>query len=285
MISSRSKRRSWNKPVRLSFSKMHGCGNDFLVCEALSRPVTLEATTIKRLADRHFGVGFDQLLLIEPPLRPKSDFALAIYNSDGSQAGHCGNGARCVARFVFDNAFSHKQALTWDVASEDGPLDCFVTRRHSEASFTVEMGVPSFSIEKMPSALRADARQAGEFLFVIDTAEFTPVHLGNLHAVFMVDNTDTALVDGIEGVNAGYCQVIDREHLKLRVFERGVGETLACGSGACAAAAAAHILGRTDASVSIDVPGGMLEVDWRGTGTTIELRGPAQTCFRGSASL
>ncbi len=264
---------------------MHGCGNDFLVCEALSRPIKLAAAEIRRLADRHFSIGFDQLLLIEPPLRPSSDFALAIYNSDGSEAGHCGNGARCVARFVFDQNLSHKPMLTWDIVAGDAPAGCFVTKRLSEASFEVQLGVPGFSIDAMPLALQADARQIGEFLFATDALEFTPVHIGNPHAVVMVADMDAALVDGVAGVNVGFCQVIDRRHLRLRVFERGVGETLACGSGACAAAAAARILGKTDAIVSLEMPGGNLQVEWQGQGAMMQLRGPAEVSFRGSLLL
>ncbi len=264
---------------------MHGCGNDFLVCEALSRPINLEAGEIQRLADRHFGVGFDQLLLIEPPLRPTSDFALAIYNSDGLAAGHCGNGARCVARFVFDQNFSHKPILAWDIVVHDASAGCFVTKRLSETDFEVEVGMPSFSIDTMPSALQTDARQIGAFLFATDALEFTPVHLGNPHAVVMVADVGATLIDGIEGVNVGFCQVVDRGHLKLRVFERGVGETLACGSGACAAAAAARILGKTDAIVSLEMRGGNVQVEWQGQGAMIQLRGPAEVSFRGSLRL
>ena len=275
--------------MRLAFSKMHGCGNDFLVCEALSRPLRLDTEQIRRLADRHFGVGFDQLLLIEPPLDPSSDFALAIFNSDGSPAEHCGNGARCVARFVLDRRFTHKQVLTWDVISRQGAGRRFVTRQLDDDRFDVEMGVPDFSAGKVPEPIKALARQISELVWTTEALEFTPVNLGNAHVVVMVEDLHEAGVNLtaklVESANVGFCQTVDHGRLKLRVFERGVGETLACGSGACAAAAVAQRLGKVGTKVLLDVPGGELEVEWRGVGTMIHLRGPAQLSFRGSLSL
>ena len=258
---------------------MHGCGNDFLVCEAITRPIALEAGQIERLADRHYGVGFDQLLMIEPPLRATSDFALAIYNSDGSAAGHCGNGARCVARFVYDKGFSHKRTLVWDIVSRDMPARCFVTSRLDDTHCEVDMGVPAFAIDKMPATLKTDARPLGEFRFATGTVEFTPVDLGNPHAVIMVDDLENALFEGIEGVNAGYCQVIDRARLRLRVFERGVGETLACGSGACAAVVAGRLSGDLDASTRVELPGGGLRIEWEGEGEAVWMTGPTAWVF------
>ena len=275
--------------MKLKFAKMHGCGNDFLVCEAMSRPLTLAAARIRELGDRHFGVGFDQLLMIEPPLEPDSDFGLAIFNSDGSPAGHCGNGARCVARLVFDDKLTHKHALKWDIISGDALTGSFVTRRLAENSFEVEVGVPRVSIETAPPALKTRARQVDEFIWSAGDVEFTPVSLGNPHAVVMVKDASRAEVTRIagilEGVNVGFCQTVSRQRLKLRVHERGAGETLACGSGACAAAAAAIVLGRAGASVLLEVAGGELQVEWPGPEEMIRLRGPAELSFRGSLDL
>ena len=274
--------------MRLEFLKMHGCGNDFLVCDTLHRPFALEPSRIRQLAHRHFGVGFDQLLVIEPPLCATSDFALAIYNCDGSNAGHCGNGARCVARYVLERKLTHKHRLTWDLVTGEEPSRTFVTKRLTESTFEADMGVPVCSIESMPLGLRNKARQLDAFRWTVAANDgevtFTPISLGNPHAVVMVEDLSD-VEDRLDEVNLGFCQPIDRQTLKLRVIERGVGETLACGSGACAATAAARLLANVDTEVRIELPGGTLEVEWRGPGHSALLRGSAEVSFRGTLVL
>ena len=286
--------------MRTRFTKMHGCGNDFAVFEGLSREVKFDAQRIRKLADRRFGVGFDQLLVVEPPLRPSSDFALAIYNADGSPAAHCGNGARCAAQFALDNALTTKETLAWDLAADDARVNGFSTRQVGPNQFEVHMGVPSLDPREIP--FRANEAEAGSskhtWTLEVDSEriDFVPIGLGNPHAVVLVEDIDSAPVQRLgaafaqhpafpEGVNLGFCQPQDAEDLRLRVFERGVGETLACGSGACAAAAACKLLGRTNNRVRVRLPGGSLEVEWQGEGHELLLTGPAATSFRGQLSL
>ena len=282
--------------MRLAFTKMQGCGNDFVVCESLSRLPKLSARRIRQLADRRFGIGFDQMLMVEPPLTPSSDFGLAIYNSDGSAAAHCGNGARCAARFVLDTKLTHKQILAWDLVTGGASSEAFTTRQISAEVFEVEMGVPSFEADAVPLRSDQGLSRTGEYTWAVSAqgqqVEFTPLNLGNPHAVIMVRDANGAPVDSLgtalgshhafpDGVNVGFCEPKDRNTLRLRVHERGVGETLACGSGACAAAAAAFVLGKVDNSVALEVPGGKLEVEWQGPGHGITLSGPAKVSFRG----
>ncbi len=286
--------------MRLSFTKMQGCGNDFVVCEGLSRPLKLSANRIRNLADRRFGIGFDQLLIVEPPLSDSSDFGLAIFNSDGSAAAHCGNGARCAARFVLDAKLTHKQILAWDLVTGGESSDAFATRQISADEFEVEMGVPSFDAEVVPLGPEAGLRQVGEYTWALSVQgkqiEFTALNLGNPHAVLMVRDVSSAPVDSLgavlashqafpEGANIGFCESKDRNSLRLRVYERGAGETLACGSGACAATAAAFVLGKVDASVALTLPGGRLQVQWRGPSHNITLRGAAEVSFHGQLEL
>lgn len=286
--------------MRLAFTKMQGCGNDFVICESLSRPLKLSARSIRKLADRRFGVGFDQMLIVEPPLSASSDFGLAIYNSDGSAAAHCGNGARCAARFVLDTKLTHKRHLAWDIVTGGDSSNTFTTAQISAEVFEVDMGVPRFQAEKVPLQLGDGLNQVGEYTWAVRAqgkqVEFTPLHLGNPHAVIMVRDVSSAPVDSLgaalashqafpEGVNVGFCESKDSRTLELRVFERGAGETLACGSGACAAAAAAFVLGKADASVTLRAAGGELQVEWQGPGTSITLKGPAQVSFRGELDL
>lgn len=286
--------------MKLAFTKMQGCGNDFVLCEGLSRPLKLSASSIRQLADRRFGIGFDQMLIVEPPLRPSSDFGLAIYNSDGSAAAHCGNGARCAARFVLDAKLTRKQSLAWDLVTGGAPSRMFATRQLSARDYEVEMGVPSFNAGDMELGPSQGLCQVGEYTWALpindNEVEFTPVNLGNPHAVIMVRDADSAPVGTFgaaigshqafpEGVNVGFCEIKDAQSLKLRVYERGAGETLACGSGACAAAAAATLLGKVSAPVVLNVRGGRLQVEWGGLGEGILLRGPAEVSFRGVLDL
>lgn len=279
---------------------MQGCGNDFVVIESLSREVKIRASQVKRLADRRFGIGFDQLLLIEPPLRATSDFALAIYNSDGSPAAHCGNGFRCAARFTLDNKLTLKEQLIWDLTTgnkSDAPI---ATRKLASGLFQVCMGVPSFEPSQVPFSPDGGLTKVGDHTWKLEldheAIEFVPVGLGNPHAVVMVRDISHTEVERIgaglgqysafpEGVNVGFCQRQDNNSLALRVFERGVGETLACGSGACAAASVSHLLGETGEEVRVELPGGTLRVGWKGEGAEILLSGPAETSFCGRVEL
>ncbi len=286
--------------MKLAFTKMQGCGNDFVVCQALTRPVTLPPERIAGLAHRRFGIGFDQWLMIEPPLRPSSDFGLSIFNSDGSAAAHCGNGARCAARFVLDNKLTHKPHLTWDLVTGSADAGTFTTTQCSAHMFRVEMGVPRFDAERIPLQQTAGVTRIGEHQWSITIEDediaFTAVNLGNPHAVIMVENLASAPVatrgEALayhpafpEGVNVGFCQWLGQDRLGLRVHERGVGETLACGSGACAAAVAAGLLGRVGSHVVLNLPGGTLEVGWPGPGHSISLTGPTEVSFRGQLML
>lgn len=279
---------------------MQGCGNDFAVIESLSRVVNIQAAQVRRLADRRFGIGFDQLLVIEPPLRPTSDFALAIYNSDGSPAANCGNGLRCAARFTLDNKLTSKDQLNWDLATGNKFDAAIATRNLGSGHFEVRMGVPKFEPSNVPFLPDKGANEVGNHTWKLELEceeiEFVPVGLGNPHAVIMVQDTSLAEVERIgaglahhgafpESVNVGFCQRKDEYSLVLRVFERGVGETLACGSGACAAASACHLLGEAGDEVRVELPGGTLRVGWKGEGTEILLSGPAETSFCGQVQL
>ncbi len=286
--------------MKLAFTKMQGCGNDFVVCEGLSRPLKLSASKVSRLADRRFGVGFDQMLIIEPPLRPSSDFGLAIYNSDGSSAAHCGNGARCAAHFVLDNKLTQAQNLTWDLVTGGAVCGAFVTKQVSAKDFEVEMGVPRFETEEIPMQPSEDLLKVDDYTWALpikgDQVKFTPLNLGNPHAVIMVEAVGSAPVERLgpslgghqafpQGINVGFCETPDRNTLRLRVYERGAGETLACGSGACAAAAAAAMLGKVDERVLLEMPGGKLQVAWQGPGHPMTLKGPTEVSFRGQLDL
>ncbi|MDX1593310.1 MAG: diaminopimelate epimerase [Gammaproteobacteria bacterium] len=270
----------------LRFSKMHGLGNDFVVVDGVRQQVALDAETIRRLADRHTGIGCDQLLLVEPAESATVDFRYRIFNADGGEVEQCGNGARCFARFVRDQGLSDKTTLR--VATLAGELEL---RHEDDGQVTVAMGVPEFEPARIP--FHAPAR---EVRYLLDTAQgqvtFGAVALGNPHAVLLVDDPDTAPVgtlgplleshpDFPRRVNVGFLGVVDRGRGRLRVFERGVGETRACGSGACAAAVIGRVQGLFDDPVAIDLPGGRLVISWRGEGEPVYMTGPATHVFEG----
>lgn len=274
----------------LTFSKMHGLGNDFVLIDAISQPVSLSAEQIRFLADRHFGIGCDQLLMVEPPQDPAADFRYRIFNADGSEAEQCGNGARCFARFVRDRGLTDKDEIVLETRSglfraviEDGNL------------VTVEMGQPRFEPEAVPFVAEAPAPR-----YTLDLGdrqvEVGVLSLGNPHAVLLVDDVTRAPVEQLgpliehherfpQRVNVGFMEIGDRTHIRLRVFERGVGETLACGSGACAAVVAGHRLGLLDERVAVELPGGSLLVHWPGEGGVVTMTGPAVHVFEGRISL
>ncbi len=272
--------------MRLEFTKMHGLGNDFVVIDLVSQRVKLTPEQIRELADRHFGVGFDQLLLVEPPETPEVDFRYRIFNADGSEVSQCGNGARCFARFVRDRRLTQKKVLKVETAS--GIIEL---RADDDGWVTVDMGAPRFAPAQIPFQADAEA-----LTYRVDVAgqnvELATVNMGNPHAVLRVENVDTAAVETLgpalesharfpERVNVGFMQIVDKQHIRLRVFERGSGETLACGTGACAAAVAGIRLGWLQSPVMVKLPGGELEIRWDGEGQPVIMHGPTARVFEG----
>ena len=272
--------------MSLRFTKMHGLGNDFMVLELVTQAAELTPEQVRVWADRKTGIGFDQLLLIEPTTEVGCDFAYRIYNSDGSEVEHCGNGARCVPRFLFDQRLTDKQELTFAMAK--GTIR---TRLESDGFVTVDMGAPELRPEQVPFV--ADAQALTYALDVSGTqVEINAVSMGNPHAVQVVNDVDTAPVHEhgplIEHhprfparVNAGFMQVVDRNTIRLRVFERGAGETLACGTGACAAVVSGRLRGLLDAQVTVHTHGGPLRIEWQGEGHSVWMTGPATTVYEG----
>jgi len=272
--------------VPLRFSKMHGAGNDFvLIDRRAAASVALDTGLIARMGDRHRGIGFDQLITIEPPRSPGSTAAYGIWNADGSPAGQCGNGARCVAAWLRRDGESGDR-LRLD--SPSGTVEaCFLRGGEVE----IDMGRPDFDPAHVPTTL---ARGEQGYALVIDDhrLQFEAVSMGNPHVVIEVAEVETAAVEIIapllqrhpafpEGCNVGFTQVVDRGHLRLRVFERGAGETLACGSGACAAAASLMRANRLDRRVTVDLPGGSLHIDWPDDAAPLRMAGPATFVFEG----
>ncbi len=277
----------------LPFTKMHGLGNDFIVLDLISTPVELNEALIRSLSDRHFGIGFDQLLIIEAPTEPDIDFNYRIYNCDGSEVEHCGNGARCFARFVLDKGLTQKHTL--HVKTKCGKI---VLHIKDNGDVTVDMGPPNFD----PAALPFHAAPAQKYCRTISDngeqqeVEFYCASMGNPHAVIVVDNVDTTPVKEIgaalgahpdfpQGVNVGFMEIIDRQTIKLRVFERGAGETLACGTGACAAFACGHAAGLLDTQVCAHLTGGDLTLTWEGGDNSILMHGPAVSVFEGQIDI
>ncbi len=271
----------------LKFVKMQGLGNDFVVLDATRAPLALDAAQVRRIADRRFGVGCDQVLVVERPWRPEADFGYRIFNSDGSEVEQCGNGARCFARFVREQGLTDKRRLVVDTSA--GPL---VLQVLEDERVRVDMGVPRFA----PAEIPFEAPQAApEYDVVLDDGlhvRFSALSMGNPHAVITVDDVDDAPVSGIgprlerharfpRRVNVGFMQIVDRGHIRLRVWERGAGETLACGSGACAAVVAGIRRGVLDHDVRVQLRGGELRVQWPGADTAVMMTGPAETVFEG----
>jgi diaminopimelate epimerase len=271
----------------LTFTKMQALGNDFVVFDGVRQTVALSADQYRRIADRHFGIGCDQILLVEPPGSAEVDFSYRIFNADGGEVEQCGNGARCFVHFVRDQGLTDKTEIA--VQTLGGIIR---PRLEADGSVTVDMGVPRFEPEAIPFV--ADSRQAGYDLDVgTETVTVQVVSMGNPHAVQVVPDVDRAPVARqgplIEShsrfprrVNAGYMQVLDRRHIRLRVYERGAGETLACGSGACAAVAAGRAAGLLDATVAVQLRGGELRIRWEGEGQPVYMTGPAVSVFEGS---
>jgi len=270
--------------MRVKFTKMHGLGNDFVVLDAVSQAIDLQPEQARFLADRHFGVGCDQVLVVEKPSRSDVDFRYRIFNADGGEVEQCGNGARCFVRFVHEKGLTAKRAIR--VETQGGLIE---PRLEDDGLVTVDMGVPRFEPSRVPFVTESDALvqplHVGQ-----DATEITALSMGNPHAVQVVANVDTAPVAEqgplIENhprfpqrVNAGFMQVVDRQAIRLRVYERGAGETLACGSGACAAVAAGIARGLLDSPVRVSTRGGELAIAWGGPGQPVLMTGPAVTVF------
>lgn len=269
---------------------MEGAGNDFIVLDATRAPLRLAPEQIRRLADRHFGVGFDQMLVIERPRSDATDFYYRIFNADGSEVAQCGNGARCFVRYVHDRGLTPKRTIRVETAS--GIIE---PRLEDDGQVTVDMGVPQFEPARIPFV--APARQPTYRLEVNKgEIEIAAVSMGNPHAVQVVADVEAAPVQ-TEGadierhprfpqrVNAGYMQVLDRRRIKLRVWERGAGETLACGTGACAAVVTGIARGLLDSAVEVQARGGNLEIAWAGEGERVYMTGPARTVFEGEIDI
>ncbi|EKL5296555.1 diaminopimelate epimerase [Vibrio parahaemolyticus] len=275
--------------MHFHFSKMHGLGNDFMVVDCITQNVFFSQDLIRRLADRHTGVGFDQLLVVEAPYDPETDFHYRIFNADGSEVEQCGNGARCFARFVRFKGLTNKYSIS--VSTKKGKMILDV---EDDGEVTVNMGVPEFEPNKIP--FKAKQKEKTYIMRAGDKTLFCgAVSMGNPHVVTVVDDVDTADVGTLgpllesherfpERVNAGFMQVVSRDHIRLRVYERGAGETQACGSGACGAVAVGILQGLLDESVKVSLPGGELHISWQGPGKPLFMTGPATHVFDGQLS-
>lgn len=287
--------------MRIPFTKMQGAGNDFVVLDETCGRLGLSKAHYRLLGDRHFGVGADQILTVRPSPGPGIDFEYVIHNADGAEVEQCGNGARCFARFVHDRGLTDKDVIR--VQTMKGIIEPRLT---ADGRVTVNMGAPVFDLDQIPfDASGLHFQPQGSWgnwpLALVEPAQAAPfliatVSMGNPHAVLLVDDVEThpVLLQGPQvqasprfpqGVNVGFMQVLDRSHIRLRVFERGVGETLACGSGACAAVVAGIRLGLLDPSVEVLTHGGLLNIAWAGDTAPVLMTGPATTVFQGEIEL
>jgi len=294
---------NWN------FTKMHGAGNDFVVLDGVRQTIEMTPERARALGDRHFGIGADQILLVEPASSPDADFRYRIFNSDGSEVEHCGNGARCFVRFVHETGLSDRNPLRAEIATGIIVLD-----EGDDEQVTVEMGSTRFDPAALPfdAAGLATRTESADTLYTLPlregaaapapaacsdlpaTVEISLVAISNPHAVQIVDDVDRAPVEGVgplveshprfaRRVNAGFMQIVDRHTIRLRVYERGAGETLACGTGACAAVAAGIRRGVLDTPVRVHARGGVLTVDW--DGSSLRMTGPAQSVYTGQVDI
>lgn len=279
--------------MRVQFTKMHGLGNDFVVIDAVSQHVSLRSSQIQKLANRNTGIGFDQLLLIEPPSRPDADFDYRIFNSDGGEVEHCGNGARCFAKFVTDRELTTKPVITVNTAR--GLIELVLT---DTGLVRVNMGEPVLNPQALPYQVPPEPDQTNTVVLETpnESRSFGLISMGNPHAVTVVDSVDATAVAEIgqtiqdavqfpDSVNVGFMEILSTTEIRLRVFERGVGETLACGTGACAAVAYGRLLGRLDSEVNVATRGGNLQIEWQGVGHDLIMTGPAESVFEGEFRL
>jgi diaminopimelate epimerase len=276
--------------TKRKFTKMQGLGNDFVVFDCTRDKLELNAEQAKSIADRHFGVGCDQILLVEAPVKSGTDFRYRIFNADGGEVEQCGNGARCFVRFVHDRGMTNKNEIRVDTLG-----GVIVPKLEADGEVSVDMGVPEFAPARVPFVSDSD-----ELVQSLDVAgnkrEISVVSMGNPHAVQVVDNIGAAPL-ATEGplierhprfpqrVNAGYMQVLDRHRISLRVFERGAGETLACGTGACAAVAVGIRRGMVESPVWVVTRGGELTIEWQGPGMPVRMKGAAESVFEGEIEI
>ena len=279
--------------MRIEFYKMHGNGNDFVVIDAIHQRIELDAGQIRFIADRHFGVGCDQLLLVEAPQGEAAEFRYRIFNADGGEVEQCGNGARCFARFVVDRGMTTSSCIP--VETTGGLIQL---RIEDNGMVSVDMGEPDFDPAALPfDVVDSDGENDRHDLMVNGEAyAISVVSVGNPHAVLRVDDVDSAPVTSLgplieshsrfpQRVNVGFMQIVDRGHIRLRVYERGAGETLACGTGACAAVASGIRNGWLDNDVQVALRGGELNIVWPGAGHSLQMTGPAQTVYQGEIEL
>jgi diaminopimelate epimerase len=269
----------------IQFTKMHGLGNDFVVIDAISQTINLSSEQIRNIADRHFGVGCDQLLLVEKPHNTGAEFRYRIFNADGGEVEQCGNGARCFALFV------RQQGLTTNTVIKVETVKGLIELTVENELVTVDMGIPDFRPASLPFLVE---KQAETYNLVVNGTEYAigAVSMGNPHAVLLVEDVDTADVTALgraieshhlfpKRVNVGFMQILNAEKIRLRVYERGAAETLACGTGASAAVAVGRLLGKLNEQVTVQLPGGNLIIRWPGEGQKLLMTGPATTVFQG----
>jgi diaminopimelate epimerase len=280
--------------MQIEFTKMHGLGNDFVVIDAINQDVALTDNQVRFIADRHFGIGCDQLLLVERPGLAGAEFRYRIYNADGSEVQQCGNGARCFARFVHDRGMT--ESTTIPVETSAGMIYLIL---EADGQVTVDMGMPSFKPESLPfeaDELLQDDTEYHQLMVNGEKYAIGAVSVGNPHAVLLVDSVDAAPVTALgaaieshkrfpERVNVGFMEIMDRSHVRLRVYERGAGETLACGTGACAAVAVGIHNSLLDSPTEVALKGGNLTIRWAGNGNPLFMTGPAQTVYEGKITL
>ena len=276
--------------MTIQFTKMHGLGNDFVVIDAISQSINLSPEQIKHIADRHFGVGCDQLLLVERTIDPRADFRYRIFNADGGEVEQCGNGARCFAVFVRDAGLTGNDIIKVETAG--GLIELTIKNDPVKGDLvTVDMGEPNFEPSSLPFI--ADSR-AEIYNLMVNDVEYAigAVSVGNPHAVMQVDDIKKAEVTRLgaaieshaqfpQRVNVGFMEIVNKDNINLRVYERGAAETLACGTGACAAVAIGRMQGKLSEEVTVHLPGGDLVIHWPGEGQTLLMTGPATTVFRG----
>jgi len=271
--------------MEINFTKMHGLGNDFVVIDAISQVINLTSEQIVAISDRHFGVGCDQLLLVEKPSDVRAEFRYRIFNADGGEVEQCGNGARCFAIFVRQQGLTTNDAILVETAG--GLIELIV----EQDQVTVDMGMPDFHPDSLPFLVES---QAESYNLMVNDTEYAiaAVSIGNPHAVLQVDDVDKADVKSIGAaieshalfpnrVNVGFMEIVNRDKIRLRVYERGAAETLACGTGACAAVSVGRMLGKLNERVTVQLHGGSLDVRWQGEGYTLLMTGPATTVFQG----
>ena len=271
--------------MEIKFTKMHGLGNDFVVINAISQSIDLSSEQIRHIADRHFGVGCDQLLLVETPSSTQAEFRYRIFNADGGEVEQCGNGARCFAVFVRDAGLTSNDTIRVETAG--GLIELSI----ENDQVSVDMGIPSFEPDSLPFTAE---KRAESYNIVVNDVEYAigAVSVGNPHAVLQVEDVRSAEVETIgvaiqshaqfpQRVNVGFMEIVNRDKINLRVYERGAAETLACGTGACAAVAVGRMQGKLNGAVTVRLAGGDLKINWSGEGQKLLMTGPATTVFQG----